>query len=285
MQKEMRGLTTAWLEAGPTEAEADLPLVILFHGFPDAPECWEHQIAGFSARYPVVAPYVRGAGPSEKSESLHRYGPDSVALDALAILDQVDPERRRRVFIVGHDLGTVHAWHLAGLLRDRAAGLVAINGLTIKQMLRRWRNPRQHLKSWYIYLMQVPVLPETVIKRFSRRFLGFAHRKGQLSPDRRPEAETVTPALTGPLNQYRAFLRDAPKALRSPHRRLACPVLVVFGEQDAFLEPPTIDELKRDASDLTVRILPGNHWLHREDHEKVNRLLLDFFKRHEVRPT
>lgn len=280
----MRGLPTAWLEAGPMDAAADLPLVIMFHGFPDAPECWEFQFAGLSPRYPVVAPYVRGVGPSAKSDSLHRYGPDSVALDALAILDEVDPERRRRVFVVGHDLGAVHAWHLAGLLRERAAGLVVINGLTIRQMLRRWSNPRQQLKSWYIYAMQMPIVPEVLLKRFPERFLRFAHGKGQLSSERRPDQEKVADALVGPLNQYRAFLREAPKALKAPRRRLGCPVLVVFGEQDAFLEPPTIDELKRDASDLTVRILPGNHWVHREDHEKVNRLLMDFFARNEVRP-
>lgn len=274
-EKTVRGLGTAWLDAGPVDGDA--PLVVMLHGFPDAPESWSFQMEPLKDRYRVLAPYARGAGPSEKALDVRRYGPDSVALDTLAILDEVDPERRRKVFLVGHDLGSVHAWHLAGLLQERAAGLVVINGLTIPQMLRRMTDPRQVLKSWYIWLMMLPVVPEVLFKRFADRLLRFAHKRGGLSPANRPDPSQLRDALVGPLNQYRAFLRAAPEALRAPKRRISCPVLVIFGAQDAFLEPPTHAELSRDASRLTVRILPGNHWLHREQPEKVNRLLQDFF--------
>lgn len=274
-QKTLRGLKTAWLEAGPEDA----PLALFFHGFPDAAECWEYQFQGLSDRYRVIAPYARGAGPSEKATRLHRYAPDSAALDALAILDEVDPTRKRKVFIVGHDLGSVHAWHMAQLLGRRAAGLVVINGLSVAQMARRWKNPRQLVKSWYMAAMQVPVLPETLFRAFPARLLKYAHKRGGLRPEFRPPLPKVRAALEGPLNQYRAFAREIPKALLHKTRRLTCPVLVLFGKDDAFLEPPTHEELARDAARLTIRILPGNHWLHRQDHEKVNKLLADFFTR------
>jgi pimeloyl-ACP methyl ester carboxylesterase len=277
--KEMRGLTTGWLTAG---ADATRPIVLLMHGFPDSAESWDRQIAALTDRYQVVAPYVRGAGPSEKASDLHRYAPDSVALDALAILDEVDPTHERRVFLVGHDLGAVHAWHIAGLLQKRAAGLVIINGLTIGQMSRRLTNPRQLAKSWYMLPMQIPVLPELLLGRFADRFLTAAHRKGGLPRAKRPDHTLLKDAITGPLNQYRAFLRATPKSVKAPRRRLGCPVLVIFGAEDAFLEPPTHAEIARDATNLTVRILPGNHWLHRDEPEKINRLLRDFFAAHEA---
>ena len=93
-EKTLRGLPTAWLQAGPSGPAADqTPILLLFHGFPDGPECWDLQIAAFKDRYSIVAPFGRGAAPSAKGKRLGRYGPDAVALDVLAILDEVDPTR------------------------------------------------------------------------------------------------------------------------------------------------------------------------------------------------
>lgn len=278
-QKRIRGLDTAWLEAGG-DAAAAKPILLLLHGFPDAPESWEHQIVGFAPDFHVVAPYGRGAGPSEKSDDLGRYGPDGMALDVLAILDEVDPTRERKIYIVGHDLGAVHAWHVAGLLQHRAARLVIINGLTIGQMARRWNSPRQLARSWYIFLAQIPRVPELLFRRFPEPLLRFAHKKGGLSPEQSPSLEDVRESLVGPLNQYRAFLREAPGRLlggKDAERTVACPVLVLWGADDAFILPPTVDELRAEAPDLTVRILQGNHWLQREQPERVNKLMSEFF--------
>lgn len=282
-QREMtlRGLNTAWLEAGPSD-DASRPIVLFLHGFPDAPESWDGQFEGLKGRYQLIAPYMRGVGPSEKADSVRRYGPDSTALDVLAILDEIDPERLRKIFIVGHDVGCVHAWHIAHALQKRVAGLVVVNGLSIAQMLRRLTKPRQFLKSWYMYALQVPVVPEGLFSRFSDRLVNLAHKQGGLEKSKRIDAEHLRGSLTGSLNQYRAFLRLGAKSLLAPRRRLECPVLVIFGAKDAFLEPPSHAELERDARHLTVRILPGNHWLHLEDPEKFNRLLADFFARNEV---
>lgn len=270
-----RGLRTGWLQAGP----ADAPEVVVFlHGFPDSAASWDHQIAHFAKTHTVIAPYVRGAGPSEKARGLRRYGRDAFALDVLSILDEVDPKKKRPVHVVGHDLGAAHAWHLAGLLQKRAKSLAIINGLTVGQMLRRWRRPRQLVKSWYIAAMQLPLLPEAMFGALGQPLVAFAHAQGGLPPERRPDFRTVRGSLTGPLNQYRAFLREAPDAL-ARERRLQCPVLVVFGKDDAFLVPPTRQELEADAQRVTIRILPGNHWLHRENPEKINRLLGEHFGR------
>ncbi len=275
-QLELRGLTTAWLEAGPSATTARTPIILLLHGFPDNADSWSYQIEALKTRATVIAPFVRGAEPSAKGKGLGRYAPDAVGLDVLEILASVDPEAKRPVLCVGHDLGAVHAWRIAELLQKRAVGLVIINGLTIPQMLRRAMNPRQLLKSWYIFLMQVPVLPELAANAAGGRLLNLAYRLGGLSEEFRPDAEQLRGALSGPLNQYRAFVRDIPRALGRIGRRLRCPLLVLWGEEDAFLEPPTATEIERDAEHVTIRILPGNHWLHRQHAERVNGLLCEF---------
>lgn len=273
---EVRGLTSAWLEAGPDEATDATPIVVLLHGFPDTAASWNYQIDALKVDATVVAPFLRGGGPSEKAPGLGRYSPDSIGLDTLEILNVVDPTGKRPVLAVGHDLGVMHAWRLAELLQKRLIGLVAINGLTINQMVRRAKSPRQLLRSWYMFLMQVPLLPEALAKAVPLPLLKFAHGLGGLAPEFRPDAAELRGAMVGPLNQYRAFLRDIPKNLRRAGKRLSCPVLVLWGADDTFLMAPTTDEIERDASRVTIRILKGNHWLHREQAARVNLLIQEF---------
>lgn len=276
-QETIRGLKTGWLTDGPKDA----PLLVFFHGFPDTPESWNRQIAAFATKYRVIAPYIRGAGLSEAAGDLTRYAPDAVALDVLQMLDEVDPDHKQKIICIGHDLGAVHAWHLAGLLQDRAGGLVIINGLTIRQMLTRWRMPRQLKRSWYIFLMQLPLIPELLVRAAPSPLRTLAYKLGGLAKAARPEGSGFAivdrRAMLHPLNQYRAFMREVPKVMSRRRQRVPCPVLVLFAENDPFLTPPSYDELSADARRLTVRIIPGNHWLHRDQPERVNKLLARFF--------
>jgi pimeloyl-ACP methyl ester carboxylesterase len=274
-QKILRGLNTAWLYAA-APAKPDAPVLLFLHGFPDSPESWSFQLARFAGEFEIVAPYVRGAGPSVATAELGRYTPGAVGLDVLQILDTVDPGRKKPVCVVGHDLGAVHAWYVAGVLKQRTAALVVINGLTIKQMAKRLRRPAQLAKSWYIFAMQMPWLPELALGKFAKRFVARAHAAGGLTREREPDLEACAGAVTGPLNQYRAFMRQMPRDLGRRAPRLRCPVLILWGHEDAFLVPPTTAEFEADAADLTVRILAGNHWLHREQADEVNKILADF---------
>lgn len=269
----IRGLKSVWIDSGPEDGD----VVLFLHGYPDSPECWEYQIRELSLKYRVIAPYMRGVGASDPGESIRRYGTKPVTLDMLAILDIVDPTKKRPIYCVGHDLGSVYAWNLASSLGERVSALVIINGLSLGQMLGRWKYPQQLRKSWYIYLMQVPVFPELLLKTVPARLLDFAHRLGGLEESRRPDRLKVLGALRHPVNQYRSFFRELPEVLSNRTTKVSCPVLVLWGSDDAFLMPPRMDELKPDAEDVTVRILSGGHWLQRQMPEKINELLNRFF--------
>jgi pimeloyl-ACP methyl ester carboxylesterase len=62
--------------------------------------------------------------------------------------------------------------------------------------------------------------------------------------------------------------------------RLACPVMVVYGEHDAAAIPPIAERIARCRAarpDLESRIIPDcGHWAMYEAPDAVNRLLLDF---------
>ncbi|MBI1861466.1 MAG: alpha/beta fold hydrolase [Deltaproteobacteria bacterium] len=269
--RELRGLESGWIELG----EEHHPILLMIHGYPDTPLVWEYQTRHFAKSFQVICPFVRGEGPSKGSRDLRRFGVRSQSLDFLQMLKEIDPSGERPVYLVGHDLGAVHAWNLAPLIGPRLKGLVIFNGLSLLQMLQKLKSPRQHLRSWYIYGMQLPWLPGFITRRFPERLARFAYDLGQLPNEKRPEV--AADSLSVPLKQYRAFLRDMLRQARQPQRPLSAPVLVVWGERDPFFNNLSVKDFEGFADNVTVRCLPKGHWVFREEPEQVNRLLENFF--------
>jgi len=272
ISREMRGLKTAWLENG----SANAPILLFLHGFPDNPQIWNFQAEYFESRFHVIRPYTRGLFPFEGNPEFNRYSLDSLSLDCLEILREVDPSGQRPVYCVGHDLGAALAWNLAPFLGNRLSGMVIINGLSVPQMFRRFGNMRQQLKSFYIYLMQLPWLPEILIKSIPKTMLQMAYDRGELPQELRPKTAVSAQGLSRMLNQYRAFSREIPKLMRRAPEKVRAPVLVIWGCRDAFLAAPTLDELEPFAASITLRILDANHWVFREMPDEVNRILENF---------
>src|ERR1700704_397055 len=86
------------------------PLVVLIHGFPDTPESWD----GIRARlnrggFRTVAPYLRGYHRETIVEG-RRYDGETIATDALRLLDALGAET---AVLVGHDWGAFIAYAAA----------------------------------------------------------------------------------------------------------------------------------------------------------------------------
>jgi pimeloyl-ACP methyl ester carboxylesterase len=124
--------------------------------------------------------------------------------------------------------------------------------------------------------MQLPWLPEQLVRWFPDEILEFAHSVGKLPQAQRLQSQQVENCLEHPLNQYRAFVRDIPKVRTRVLPRLQAPVLVIWGKEDPFLVAPRVSEWENAAADTTTRILPAGHWVHRERDEEVNRLIEKF---------
>ncbi|MCC7441578.1 MAG: alpha/beta fold hydrolase [Bdellovibrionales bacterium] len=260
-----RGLNTAWIAREPAGgAASDRPLLLFLHGFPDAPESWEPQLELFSKEYPVIAPYLRGLEPSAPGAS-SRCSREAVADDVVDILNHA-PEARaggvsRPVIVIGHDIGGMHAWHLARRLGPRLRGLVVLNGPSLEQMAARITWPRQVVRSWYIFLFQVPLLAERIFRQFQGG-------TGTPTPGR-----AVEPLI----EHYRQAAREMPRALIRRPPKLEAPVLCIWSAHDRFLEIPTRAELERQAEDFELHVVKGNHWVHHRHPERVNPLLEKFF--------
>ncbi len=265
----LRGLRTAWLHGGI----ADRPILLFLHGYPDAADSWMSQLESFQQDYRVVAPYGRGVQPSEAAKQMSRYGLDAVTLDHLQVLKAIDPSQRQKVVLIGHDVGATQAWALAPLLGERLAGPVAVNGLHGQQMLRRLRQPGQHLRALGLYSLAASPVAAPLLRRYPGKFLTEVHKRGGLSVSKRPVLSQLVGGVVHPLNYYRAYWRDVPRMLAREPRVITRPVLVLWSDATSVLARPSAQEMDLVATDYQVRAVGGQHWPHRERADEINQLL------------
>jgi pimeloyl-ACP methyl ester carboxylesterase len=263
-----------WKETGP----ADGDLLFFLHGYPESPSTWDQQLKYFSGQYLCVAPFNRGVGHHSLKEKTSAHGRDSLVLDLLGLVKIIDPDGRRKVACVGHDLGAPLAARFARLLGDRLSVLVMTGGISLSQMKRRLHQPKQWLKSWYIFPILIPGVMETVLKHTPKFLLDLSQRKSGM-PDRLAEEWHKDPQqLLEPLQQYREYFWEMLVKSDPVSERIEQPLLMLFGNRDPYLIAPTMDEARLLSHHSQVRILEGGHWLHEEKAAQVNAYIDQFIK-------
>jgi pimeloyl-ACP methyl ester carboxylesterase len=115
-------LEIAYEEGGPDAG----PVVLLLHGWPDAPRGWQKIATSLhSSGWRTIAPYLRGTGPTK---FLHRDTPRVGAGVTLVqdAIDLVDALGITRFAVVGHDWGARAAYGLAALFPERVTTISAL---------------------------------------------------------------------------------------------------------------------------------------------------------------
>lgn len=271
-----RGLKTCWLDNGNERGD----VLFFLHGYLDTPLSWAPQLEAFAERFRVLVPYGRGVGPSEPPQDTRRYGVFSMLLDHLEILRLTDPKGEKSVHVIGHDLGGVHAWMLACHPFPNLKSVCILNSVHPRQYLRRLLGPRQIFKSWYMGVFQLPYISEALLLLFNRQVLDWVRREGWQAPQGGLTLKEFEGAALNAMNQYRRFVRDIPEFLRDHSGPTRVPALVISSVGDKYLEEPSALEFSDIAGDVTIRVVKGKHWVHREQPERINRLLSEFWSRH-----
>ncbi|WP_245897118.1 alpha/beta fold hydrolase [Hymenobacter nivis] len=272
------GLTLHVVQCGPAAG----PLVVLLHGFPEFWYAWRQQLGALAdAGYRVWAPDQRGYNLSDKPRPVRAYAINELAADVLGLLDAAGHDTAA---VVGHDWGAAVTWYLAANFPERIRRAAALNVPHPRALVGALRRqPRQLLKSWYVFFFQLPWLPETLARLrgawLARQALRRTSRPGTFS-----DADLVAyqaawaqpGALRSMINWYRAAARFGRRLGQTG--RVAVPLHIIWGRHDAFLSANLAQESLAYCDDGRLTYLKASHWVQHEEAAQVNQLLIEFLR-------
>lgn len=252
------------------------PTIVLVHGYPDSKEVWTQVAARLAEEWHVVLYDVRGHGRSTPPVPLRGgFTLEKLTDDFLAVAEAVSPDRP--VHLVGHDWGSVQAWEFATVSRTegRIASFTSMSGPSLDHfghwIKRRMSRPTprrvgqllgQGAKSWYVYMLHTPVLPELAWRGpLGKRWPRILERLEKVPPGDYP-----TPSLPDDAARGAWLYRDNVRSrLRRPRADAFAhvPVQLITPTGDIFLSEQLYDELDAWVPQLTRRSLPAKHWVPR----------------------
>ncbi|MFD7553140.1 SDR family oxidoreductase [Streptomyces sp. NPDC059835] len=285
-----RRVSTGGIELCVVElGESDRPTVVLVHGYPDSKEVWSEVAERLAERFHVVLYDVRGHGRSSAPQPLRGgFTLEKLTDDFLAVADAVSPDRP--VHLVGHDWGSVQGWEFATVARTegRIASFTSVSGPSldhfghwIKKRMSR-PTPRraaqllgQGAKSWYVYMLHTPVLPELAWRGpLGKRWPKMLERVEKIPSGSYPTATLPSDAAHGAW-LYRDNVRPRLRRPRTDAFAHA-PVQLITPTGDAFLSERLYDDLERWAPDLLRRTLPAKHWVPRTRPDQLAAWVTEF---------
>ncbi|MCB5163262.1 SDR family oxidoreductase [Streptomyces bambusae] len=293
----LRRVATGGVELCIAElGDAARPTVLLVHGYPDSKEVWSGVAERLADRFHVVLYDVRGHGASSAPQPLRGgFTLEKLTDDFLAVADAVSPDRP--VHLVGHDWGSVQGWEFATVRRTegRIASFTSMSGPSLdhfghwikKRMTRP--TPRraaqllgQGAKSWYVYMLHTPVLPELAWRGpLGKQWPGMLQRLERLPADGYPTASLPSDAAHGAW-LYRDNVRIRLRRPR-PDAYAHAPVQLITPTGDSFLSERLYDDLEQWAPQLRRRTLDAKHWIPRTRPDQLASWIGEFVDAHEDR--
>ena len=161
--------------------------------------------------------------------------------DVLALLDAAE---LGSAHVVGHDWGGIVGWALAAWHPERVRTLSALSVPHPAAMARAFVTSDQALRSWYMGLFQLPVLPERLLLAGDgaglRRMLQISGLSSELAEHyvRRMQEPG---ALSTALAWYRALPQDA----RDPVGTVRVPTLHLWSTRDFALGRTATEQTRR----------------------------------------
>lgn len=276
-------------------AEGSGPLVVLAHGFPDLALTWRLQIPALvAAGYRVVAPDMRGYGGSSRPRAVESYRADVVGTDLVGLLDH---EEEERAHFVGHDWGAATVWPLGLSHPDR---VLSLTGLSVPYTPPAPAPPTEIFRrrigeDFYMLRFQredaAQRLERNVERSLLRLFLG---RLDSPAPETVIERPSWLPAevlrayveafdrtgFTAALSYYRNLDANWELARSLTEQTIEAPAMFVTGTDDPVATFMSVEGAQGAFRSLEVHRIEGaGHWVHQEEPERVNALLLDHLER------
>lgn len=207
--------------------------VVLLHGYPQTGQMWRKVVPGLLDKFSVVCPDLRGYGDSDKPRD--GYDKRSMAKDISEVMSALG---FKSYSVVGHDRGARVAHRLAMDYRDQVRNLTVLDIVPTHTV---FRDTGKELAAayWHWFFFQVPDLPEIMMANSAEPFLRHMFRALCFRQDAIEEpmyqeylrAFKLPGTIRAGLEDYRAAATvDIADDERDLGKKLACPVLVIWGE-------------------------------------------------------
>lgn len=222
------GLTFDVRDGGPPDGEP----VVLLHGFPQDSSAWDLvSPALHQSGLRTLAPDQRGYSPMARPRGRGHYRLRETAADAVALLDAAG---LASAHVVGHDWGGIVAWALAAWHPERLRTVSVLSVPHPAAMAKAMVTSDQALRSSYVGLFQLPVLPERILLAGDGAALRRMLRHGGC-PDATADRYVARMQEPGALSAALGWYRALPFSGRDPIGRAKVPTLHVWSTGDAFL--------------------------------------------------
>jgi epoxide hydrolase 4 len=184
---------------------------------------------------------------------------------------------------VGHDWGGAIAWNFAYAHPEMLDRLIVLNLPHPARFAEGLRTPQQLLKSFYIFLFQLPGLPELALQAndyavIESAFKGMAINKSaftQADLEAYKDAAAKRGALTAMLNYYRNVFQQG--LTKTDWGVLDVPTLLIWGEKDTALGKELTYGTDAYVRNFRLRYIPNcSHWVQQEQPELVNQYIREF---------
>jgi 3-oxoadipate enol-lactonase len=244
--------------------------LLLLHGLGGCWRDWEPQLDDLRERHRVVVIEHRGHGRSDRIT-----GPVSTDLFAADVSAVCRNRRIDHARVVGLSMGGMIAQKLALAEPDLVEALVLCDtGTHLGDRASAWlRNEAARVRAKGFPDARGEVAGSTIWSRYT-----LAHQPGVARTNIR-EAQSTDPA-----SWAEAALAVAAHDTRADVARIACPTLVIWGDEDPNLPPRLADRLAAALGGAPVVVLPdAGHVCNLEQPAAFDRAVEDFLAAHPCR--
>ncbi|OUR97557.1 hypothetical protein A9Q81_12830 [Gammaproteobacteria bacterium 42_54_T18] len=269
----------------------DKPILLFLHGYPDCSKTWDKQVEALKDDYCVVCFDMRGAGGSTWSAKRGAYRIDNLLSDIEAVINAVaGPDGK--VHLIGHDWGSVIGWSYITeqYYARRILSYTSLSGAHLGLAFRWARSALlsgdikkmrdfsgQFALSWYVYMFNIPVLPELMFKTFGlsvwKKVLQENGVKGN-DPYLDINQEELNSFTLNPLGLYRQNPWNPPEAPQV--NGIKTPVQLIVATEDNFVSDKLFSDYGRYVPSLIRHDLQAKHWAHHSHADDFNRLVSQF---------
>jgi epoxide hydrolase 4 len=256
--------------------------MLMLHGFPEFWYSWRYQITEFAKYYKVVALDLRGYNDSDKPSQKSAYTMDEFVKDIQGVITGLGYEK---CILVAHDWGGAIAWSFANAFPEILSKLIILNLPHPAKFAEGLRTLQQLQRSWYIFLFQLPFLPEFLIQRSDYKLIKSMFNKTVVAQtafstddiNAYKNAATKPGALTAMLNYYRNIFKQG--LFQQNWEPIEVSTLMIWGENDTFLGKELTYGTENYVQDFQIKYIPNcSHWVQQEQPELVNQYMREFLR-------